>query len=166
MNVLVRRPLRGAARIDIEASPELVWSLVADVPRMGEWSPECRRCDWAEGFTDPIVGARFRGYNRFGLWRWHRDVLVTAAEPGIEFAFVTLGTGNAEQTRWQYRFVPMEGGTEVRESFEGVTRPLYVHLWLSVPGMTGLRRRQLERGMVRTLERLKLAAETGREMLS
>lgn len=161
MNVRVRPPLRGEVRMEIEASPEIVWNLVADVPRMGEWSPECRRCEWLEGFSGPVVGARFRGHNRFGLWRWRRQVVVTAAEPGVEFAFVTLGTNNTEQTRWRYLFLPREGGTQVQESFEGVTRPLYVHLWQAMPGMTAVRKRQLQRGMLRTLERLKVAAETG-----
>lgn len=147
--------------MQIEASPQVVWDLVADVPRMGEWSPECTRCEWLEGSSGPIVGARFRGYNRFGLWRWQRQVVVTAAEPGVEFGFVTLGANDAEQTRWRYRFFPTATGTEVQESFEGVTRPLYLHLWLVMPGMTSVRKRQIQRGMVRTLERLKVTAETG-----
>lgn len=144
----------------VAAPPELVWELVADVPRMGEWSPECRRCEWLGGATGPTVGARFRGHNRFGPWRWRREVLVTAADPGTEFAFVTLGTEETEQTRWRYRFARTEVGTEIEESFEAVTRPLYVHLWLSMPGMTSLRKRQAVRGMARTLERLKTAAES------
>ncbi len=33
------------AEIDIDA-PERVYALLADVTRMGEWSPECVRCQW------------------------------------------------------------------------------------------------------------------------
>ena len=35
----------------VSAAPEAVWALVADVPRMGEWSPECVRCEWVGGAT-------------------------------------------------------------------------------------------------------------------
>lgn len=162
MNVRVRRPLRGEARIRVAAAPEVVWDLVADVARMGEWSPECRRCQWVAGASGPGRGARFRGYNRLGLWRWTREALVTEAERGSEFAFVTLGDRDTEQTRWRYHLVPSGVETEVEESFEGVTRPLYLHLWLAMPRMMQFRRTQLERGMRRTLERLKAAAESGR----
>jgi hypothetical protein len=159
MNFPIRRPMRGEARIRIAAPPEVVWDLVADVPRMGEWSPECRRCDWLAGATGPTVGARFKGHSRIGPWRWSREVLVTAADRGREFAFVTLGSGGAEQTRWRYRFAALDQGTEVEESFEGVTRPLYLHVMFAIPRSAHLRERQAERGMRRTLDRLKAAAE-------
>ena len=31
------------ADIEIDASPDQVWSVVSDLARMGEWSPECRK---------------------------------------------------------------------------------------------------------------------------
>jgi uncharacterized protein YndB with AHSA1/START domain len=31
------------ADIEIDAAPDRVWSVVSDVARMGEWSPECRK---------------------------------------------------------------------------------------------------------------------------
>jgi hypothetical protein len=85
--------------------------------------------------------------------------LVTAAERGREFAFVTLGSGGTEQTRWRYRFAPAGRETEIEESFEGVTRPLYLHVLFAIPRSAHLRKRQTERGMRRTLDRLKAAAE-------
>ena len=33
----------------IDAPAELVYDLVADLPRMGEWSPECERVVWRGG---------------------------------------------------------------------------------------------------------------------
>ena len=36
-------------QIVISTSPERIYDLVADLPRMGEWSPECERVEWADG---------------------------------------------------------------------------------------------------------------------
>ncbi len=76
----------------IDASPERVYALVADLPRMGEWSPECQRVEWSNGSGDPVVGATFLGHNVGGpanLMKWSRTGRVLTAEPGREFAFVT-----------------------------------------------------------------------------
>ena len=79
-------------QVVINATPERIYNLVADLPRMGEWSPECKRVDWADGSTMPVEGAKFVGHNRggpFNLFRWSRRGRVLAADPGREFAFVT-----------------------------------------------------------------------------
>jgi len=56
----------GAARIEIDAAPVAVYALVSDISRMGEWSPECYRCEWLGGATTAAIGAKFRGHNRLG----------------------------------------------------------------------------------------------------
>src|SRR5919109_920534 len=117
--------VRGEESIEVGAVPETVWALVADVTRMGEWSPECRRCEWLDGATGATVGARFRGHSRIGLYRWTRVCRIIAATPGNEFSFVTLGSRGEEQTHWRYRFEPSGGGTRLIESFENVSRPRY-----------------------------------------
>jgi hypothetical protein len=152
--------MRGEESVTVAAPPEVVWALVADVTRMGEWSPECRRCEWLDGATGPSVGARFRGHNRIAIYRWTRVCRVTAADPGVEFAFVTLGPRGEEETHWRYRFRPAAGGTEVTESFEGTDRPGYVETFYRVPGGERTRIRQVHAGMRRTLERIKATAES------
>ena len=42
----------------IEAPPERIYALVADLPRMGEWSPECQQVEWLDGSSRPAEGAR------------------------------------------------------------------------------------------------------------
>lgn len=84
---------------------------------MGEWSPECRACEWTGESCAPVVGARFRGTNRRGLARWTTELRVVNAERGREFAFVTLRRGH-QRTRRSYRFAPRGSGTTVTESFE------------------------------------------------
>ena len=75
-------PQQGSASIEIRAAPEIVWELVADITRMGEWSPECRRAEWEDGATGPAVGAHFHGYNRAGSFEWDVPGIVTECERG------------------------------------------------------------------------------------
>ena len=52
--------------IDIDAPPERVYDMVADLSRMGEWSPENQGGKWLRGATGASQGARFKGRNRIG----------------------------------------------------------------------------------------------------
>ena len=149
----------GEARARIAAPPGSVWALVADVTRMGEWSPETTSCVWLDGATGPTVGARFRGYNKRGWSKWSTTCEVTACEPAREFSFV-VGGSHDPQTVWSYVFLPLRGGVEVRESFElvapltGLDRTL-TRLLARVKD----READLEDQMRQTLSRLKNTAE-------
>ena len=46
-------PTNDEVTIDVSAPPERVYGLISDITRMGEWSPECRRCEWIDGATGP-----------------------------------------------------------------------------------------------------------------
>lgn len=148
---------RGRSSIDIVAPPDLVYDLIADVTRMGEWSPECYRCEWLDGVTEAAPGARFRGYNRRGPLRWERTAVVVAADRGREFSFSTVNDdAGREETRWVYTMEPSSSGTLLTESFQFV--------WCSVPNrlVEALlpRGRQVNQGIEETLRRIKRAAET------
>jgi uncharacterized protein YndB with AHSA1/START domain len=56
--------VRDEVTRQIAATPEKVWSLVADATRMAEWSPVITRCEWIGDASGPEVGARFVGHNR------------------------------------------------------------------------------------------------------
>ncbi|HYQ36357.1 MAG TPA: SRPBCC family protein [Mycobacterium sp.] len=147
---------RGRSSIDVAAPPELVYDLIADVTRMGEWSPECYRCEWLGGAAAATPGARFRGYNRLGRLRWERTAVVDTADRGREFGFTTVNDGaGREETRWRYSMEPSSSGTLLTESFE--------FLWCSVPNRLAEvlvpRGRQVNRGIEETLRRIKRAAE-------
>jgi hypothetical protein len=145
----------------IDATPERVYGLVADVTRMGAWSPECRRCEWADGATGPAVGARFKAWNRRGLARWSNKPTVVAAERGVEFAFSRTGPGAGEVV-WRYRFRPDGDGTIVTESYEAIRRASPVVIWLILRLMRIADREvDLRDGMRSTLDRIKAAAESG-----
>lgn len=145
----------GQASIHIDAPPAEVYAAVSDVRRMGEWSPECRRCEWLDGASGPAEGASFKGRNQRGLIRWTTKARVVAAEEGREFAFTT------DLTTWTYRFDAEDGGTRVSESFEMVKdEPLLLDWGQRFVMRIKDRRADLERGMGATLARIKSAVET------
>ncbi len=146
--------MHAQAQLKINASPERLWSMVGDVTRMGEWSPETERAEWLDGATGPAVGARFQGHNRNGPLKWTTTATITAAEPGRELAF-SIKPG---YTAWRYRFEPSDGGTLVTESCRVVQRNVVGRVMADLLPLIG-RRRSLERGIQQTLERLKAAAE-------
>lgn len=145
-------------QIVINADPERIYDLISDLPRMGEWSPECERVEWTGGSTTAAVGARFTGYNRGGPFRlvhWSRRGRVLAADPGREFAFVTE-EGGRESTVWRYRFEPVAGGTQVTESHQ----VRWIPAWARIIDVPTNRHRELRQAMSHTLRQLQDAAET------
>jgi uncharacterized protein YndB with AHSA1/START domain len=147
---------RGTASIEIAAPPERVYRLITDITRMGEWSPECYRCTWLNGPGTAVPGARFRGYNKLGLYRWQTTAVVTAAEEGQLFAFITIHdkTGR-EETAWRYDLLPSPAGTALTESYRFLWCPAVGRLTeLLVP-----RSRQVSRGILVTLSKIKAEAE-------
>jgi Polyketide cyclase / dehydrase and lipid transport len=147
--------LRGDEASSFVAAPaDHLYGLVADLPRMGEWSPECHKVEWIEGADGPAVGARFVGHNKNGLIKWSRRGRVVEAVPGQRFAFVTE-EGGKEGTTWSYRFEPTEGGTVVTESYEVGTLPA----WARIVDVPTNRAGELRAAIRHTLDQLKLAAE-------
>jgi hypothetical protein len=149
-------PQGGRASIDIAAPPDVIYDLIADITRMGEWSPECYKCEWLDGANTAAAGTRFRGYNRLGRYRWERTAVVITADRGREFAFNTVDdrTGR-DETEWHYTMERSPSGTLLTESFE--------FLWCSLRDraaeMFVPRGRQVNRGIEETLRRIKRAAE-------
>lgn len=147
-------PTDDVAEIDIAAPPEEVWDLVADVTRMGEWSPECFRCSWVGGADGPRPGARFRGWNRHGPLRWPTTSVVEEAERGEVFSFVTKESA----ATWAYRFTGTpDGGTHLVETRTDGDKPLVARVFFRI--VPGRAERQRD-GMVQTLQRLKATAES------
>ena len=150
----------GEARVHVDAPPEVLYGIVSDVTRMGEWSPETVRCEWIDGATGPELGARFKGTNKRGVFRWSTKPEVVVAEPGREFSFVTHSAGPS--TKWTYRFEPAaDGGTGLVESFETLDDESKLLTLVERRLMRIADRKvDLEAGMQRTLERIKAVAET------
>ena len=105
--------LRDSESVVVARSPEALYDMVSDVTRMGEWSPVCKACWWDEG-DGPRPGAWFTGRNELPERTWETRSRVVAADRGREFAFMVRGSW----VRWGYTFTPVEGGTQVTESWE------------------------------------------------
>lgn len=151
---------RDEVTAHMEAPPEVVYELVADVTRMPEFSPEIRRCSWLDGATGPAVGARFVAVNQVARRpAWRNKPVVTVMEPGRMFAFARTEPF-AGTVEWTYRFEPEGTGTRVTESYE-VTRPVSRIGWLVIGGLFGRKDRvaDLRAGMEETLERMRAVAE-------
>ena len=148
---------RGSASVQIDREPAVVFAAIADVTRMGEWSPECTAARWTDGATGPAVGAKFEGDNRVAVAgitvkKWTTTSEVTACVPGQVFEFTAEG-----YTTWRYELEPSGTGTKVTESYEyapmsGAQKFAYETLMRRPTAMV--------KGMQRTLDRIKQSLES------
>lgn len=142
---------------EIAAPAERVWAMIADLPRMGEWSPENEGATWLGGAAGPAVGARFRGTNRNGAKQWRTSGRIVDCDPGRRLAFKisAAGLGVAE---WRYELEPTDDGCRVTETWVDQRGPLVRVLGKPVSGVAD-RAAHNRRSMEETLRRLKVAAE-------
>jgi uncharacterized protein YndB with AHSA1/START domain len=116
----------------VDMPVERVWSLVTDVGRTGEWSPECVFAAWRPGQGEvPYAGARFDARNEYvgGFVATVECVVTEAVRPSV-FAWAVLDDEQDVErpgSLWRYELERAEGGTRVRQRFT------------HGPGVTGLR---------------------------
>jgi len=144
--------------LEIDADADALYDMVSDLPRIGEWSPECERVEWEGEVTIPVQGTTFIGHNAVGpgrriRYRRHGEVL--AADRGKEFTFIT-DEGGRPSTLWRYRFEPTTKGTKVTEGYE----VRWIPTWARILDVPTNRHKELLEGMRTTLGRLKVAAES------
>lgn len=147
-----------SVRRTIAAPPEQLWSLVSDVTRMGEWSPETTSGSWTKGADGPKVGARFKGDNRNGDKSWTTVCEVTDCAPGEVFAFDAMA-GPVRYANWRYEFEVVPEGTVVTETTIDSRGRIFKWIGGRISGIDD-RRPHNERTMTATLEALASAAES------
>lgn len=146
--------------IDIASTPERLYAMVADLPRMGEWSPENQGGEWLDEAAAPKPGARFRGLNRNGKKTWKSLVTVVVAEPAQKFSFRS-SIGPVKIADWSYTFEAVPGGCRVTESWVDL-RPGWFRPIAAVATGVSDRPPHNRQTMEQTLERLSAAvASTG-----
>jgi len=158
-NAPMETPLQRSGSTVIARPPEDLYDMVADVTRMGEWSPICKACWWDEG-DGPRVGAWFTGRNELPERTWETRSEVVAAERGREFAFVVGGT----IARWGYTFAAVDGGTEVTESWEFLPAGIAYfeeRFTADAPAQIANRSETARDGIAATLAAIKKVAEAG-----
>jgi uncharacterized protein YndB with AHSA1/START domain len=162
--------LTAAAEEVVAAQPELVWDLVADITRVGGWSPECIRAAWLTEPGRPQPGARFTGRNRFPSgFEYEVTCVVTEADRPSAFAWVVLddsGDPARPSSLWRYRIDPLPGGgSRVRHRFtHGPGTSFLREVAAEAPDqaaeMIAARRDGLRANMRATLRAMKAAAES------
>lgn len=114
----------GRCHVDSTAGIDAVWEVVRDVTRTGEWSHECTSVAWLGDATSASPGARFRGRNRSGIFRWGRKCEIVAAAPHT-LTWRTIPTVMyPDSTEWSISLQPLPaGGTRIEQSFHVVRAP-------------------------------------------
>ena len=142
---------------EIAAPAELVWALVTDLPRMGEWSPENLGGEWVKGATGVAVGARFKGRNKNGSKAWSTSVVVNELEAPQKFSFALMALGK-NWCDWVYEITPTAAGCTVTHSWLDHRSKVANILGKFVSGVSE-RSEHNRRNMEETLKNLKTAAE-------
>jgi uncharacterized protein YndB with AHSA1/START domain len=148
------RELRAETTID--ATPDRVWSVLADLSRMPELSPETVRMV-PLGRGGLRTGQWYLGINRRKAVVWPTRNVVADVQPGRSLAWDTRSSG----ARWIYELEPEGSGTRVvhrRPVPHGLTRLAKVFGALALGGGDE-HADELEAGMRQTLARLKAAVE-------
>ena len=101
--IVMKRHVARSCRVEVTvtAPVESVWRVVSDPTRTGEWSHECRQVVWLDGSTSAAPGARFRGRNHTGPWRWSRTCEVLSVDPPHVITWRTIPTWRfVDSTEW------------------------------------------------------------------
>jgi uncharacterized protein YndB with AHSA1/START domain len=143
----------------IDAPATVVWSMVSDITRMGEWSPENTGGKWLKGASGPAVGAKFQGTNRTGKKKWSTKCKVVAAEPGQRFAF-DVDVGPMAVATWSFDIEADDAGCTITETWTDRRGRLAKTLGKAATGVAD-RTSHNRAGMEQTLDRLAAAAQAG-----
>ena len=144
---------------EIKAPADQVWSMVSDVTRMGEWSPETVGATWLGGATGPTPARAVpRRRTVAGKKSWKTNATVVEAEPGRLFSFRISASG-LKVAEWRYAFEPTATGCRVTETWVDQRGRIVKTLGKPVSGVAD-RETHNRAGMEETLDRLATAAES------
>jgi uncharacterized protein YndB with AHSA1/START domain len=143
---------------EIGAPAEQVWAMVADLTRMGEWSPESEGATWSRGTTGPQPGATFSGANRNGKKKWSTAGTIVDAEPSRLLTFRIKAAG-FKVAEWRYVFETVPTGCRVTETWTDQRGKIAKALGKPVSGVAD-RAAHNQATIEETLKRLKAAAES------
>lgn len=142
------------AEIDVDAPVTKVWSLVSDLSRMPQWSPQCR----VMKVLGPLrPGARTVNLNRRKFLVWPTTCTVTEVVPEKKVAFRV----DANKTVWSYELEPTDTGTrlvETRNAENGTTAVSNMTVNAFFGGVSSFED-ELVDGMNESLAKIKAAAE-------
>jgi Polyketide cyclase / dehydrase and lipid transport len=142
--------------VEVAADLARVWSLVSDLPRLAEWSPQVAR-SFVRGGRPVRLGTRLVNVNRRGPLVWPTRSKVVRFEPHREIAFRVKDNF----TVWSFTLEPTATGTRLvqrREAPDGISS-ISARLTRGVLGGVPAFQDELRAGMRATLVGIKDAAE-------
>ncbi|MFD4427752.1 SRPBCC family protein [Nocardia sp. NPDC058497] len=142
------------ASIDIAASPEKVWSIIADLRRMSEFSPTTVKMAAIGGVRE---GALTINLNKDGWKIWPTTSRIVRFVPNTALAFRM----NENHTVWSYELAPSAAGTRVveRRTVDPKGLPAWMGPVIKASGGEPKFEADLVSGMHETLSKVKAAAE-------
>jgi nitroreductase len=100
--------------VDIKAPAAVVWGYASDINFGATFSGEFVGARWADGVTEPAVGAQFIGSNTHpAIGNWDVPCFVHEFEPGHRFGWVTSDPDNPG-ARWCFDLASIAGATRLR----------------------------------------------------
>lgn len=143
--------------VHIDAPVGSVWTLVSDVRRMPEWSPQVDSTRLRDGFDSVALGAQFTNRNSAGDLVWTTHAEVVRFEPEREIAFRV----EENWVIWSFIVTPDGSGTlltQKRAAPDGVS-DLSLELTNGFMGGVEVFTASMRAGMRETLDRIKAQAE-------
>lgn len=143
--------------IEIAAPPARVWSLVGDVTRMSEWSPQVVSTRLRNDFDRCTLGVQFTNRNQHGelAWTTHGEIVRYEDQRVVAFRI------EENWAIWSFQLEPTGSGTrltERRETPHGIS-DLSKELTDGFMGGQAVFTHTLRAGMQQTLTAIKAAAE-------
>jgi hypothetical protein len=156
---------QGTERVQVAATPEVVWKVISDIDSHARLAGSGELL--AIRFQGPLqVGARWEADERIkGVGRFTAVSTCTVFDPPHELAWKPQAPPvrkGRQDTRpditWWFRLRPSEGGTLLEHEFQ-VVEPKVGGAMMKVFYALSRRERTIRRGMNKTLQNVKAAAE-------
>lgn len=159
-----QQPAARSASAWIAASAARVYALLADLPRLPEWSAQLQRVLWLDERTHPEPDAWFITRNEHGVWAWTSLGRITVAEPARALAWEVVTHRERVESRWRFELHAEEAGTALTAGITLGALPLRTRLaWRLCLGGREQRLADLAADLERVMAGVKSAAEAPRE---
>jgi hypothetical protein len=118
-------PKIKSARILIQASPEVIFSILSNPKRHVEIDGSGTIKANVSGPKTLVLGSRFGMRMRLGITYWIKNTVVEYEKDRL------IAWRHVGRWRWRYELVEIdEGTTQVTESFDGTYAPVIAQTWL------------------------------------
>lgn len=155
-----------STQTEVSAAPYRVWAVVTDITVMPSFSTELIGVEWAEGFTQPELGAQFVGRNRHpAIGEWTTRSQIVTFDPPKAFRWV-VGSPETPSATWSFALSPAVDGTLLKYTAQIGPGPSGVTMMIERnPGRASQiienRLAQLREAMAMTLAGIRVLAEAG-----